>query len=164
MNEEWKKINGYNYSISNLGRAKNNKTNYVLKGSIGKNGYVYISLCDGKRESKHFYIHRLVCEAFLKNPDNKKCVNHKDYNKTNNNLENLEWVTSSENQYYNHKNGRKTETSNKRVGKFSLDGDLISSYDSVVEAAEKEGISKNCIYSVCRGARKTHLKFIWKYL
>jgi len=56
----------------------------------------YVTLCEN-RKKKNMYIHRLVAEAFIDNPENKKFVNHIDYNKSNNNIDNLEWVTASEN-------------------------------------------------------------------
>lgn len=98
------------------------------------------------------------------NGQNKKEVNHKDGNKENNNIENLEWVTSSENQKHRHSIGIKT-TSNKKVGKFTIDGKLIAEYNSIQEAANKENNGvRVSIDNVVHGKRKTLKGFIWKFL
>lgn len=84
------------YLIYDDGKVFNTKTQKFLKGSIGENGYQYFRLSlEGKK--KMFYVHRLVAEHFLDNPNNLPVVNHKDGNKLNNKVDNLEWVTYSEN-------------------------------------------------------------------
>lgn len=85
-----------NYEIYSNGDVINITTNKKLSGSIGEHGYKYYRLTsEGKKKMQ--YAHRLVAEAFLPNPDNLPVVNHKDGNKLNNAVENLEWVTYSEN-------------------------------------------------------------------
>lgn len=84
------------YKINKNGKVLSVKQNKILKGKIGIKGYVEISLSkEGKR--KYTTLHRLLAETFIKNEHNKKCVNHKDGNKLNNSLDNLEWCTYSEN-------------------------------------------------------------------
>lgn len=100
-----KQILGYrNYFIYDNGDVLNSATNKILKGSIGEHGYKYYRLSkDNKKQM--FYAHRLVAEYFLDNPDDLPVVNHKDGNKLNNNVTNLEWTTYSENTahaHYNH--------------------------------------------------------------
>jgi len=92
-----KKIDNYeNYLIDENGKIYNVKTKKYLKGSIGENGYLYYRLSkNGKK--KMYYAHRLVAEAFIPNSNNLPVVNHKDGNKLNNNVNNLEWVSYSEN-------------------------------------------------------------------
>ena len=88
-----------------------NKHNKILKSFISKNGYKSITLGNkAKKENKGFTIHRLVAETFIPNPDNKPFVNHKDRNKLNNNVDNLEWVTERENfcHWLNNENENKT--------------------------------------------------------
>ncbi len=108
MEEVWKVIKeAPNYSVSNLGRVKNNKTNYILKTQTSE-AYERISLkcIDGKQHTKR--VHRLVLEAFNPIPNmNKLVVNHKDGNHFNNKLENLEWMTQSENTKRTWERGRK---------------------------------------------------------
>ena len=96
------KIIGHeNYSVSNLGEVKNDSTGRILKQANHSHGYKNIQI--GKGNTK--YIHRLVAGAFIPNPENKPEVNHKDGNKQNNNVDNLEWVTSSENKQHAESNG-----------------------------------------------------------
>lgn len=107
--EEWRDIKGYEgkYQISNAGHVKSLLTWSVSKRKFepkermmcptsNGNGYLLITLSNrGKRKNK--YIHRLVAEAFIENPENKSSVNHKDYDRANNTVKNLEWVTVKEN-------------------------------------------------------------------
>ena len=94
--EEWKFINGSeNYKIYDHGNVKNIITNKMLKPRINNRGYNNVDLYNiGKRTKP---IHRLVAEAFLENPDDKRCVDHIDRNKLNNHISNLRYATDSEN-------------------------------------------------------------------
>ena len=97
MNEIWKDIVGYEgyYQVSNLGRVKNNSEK-IMKGHIIHNGYKRCTLWL-KKKPKHFLIHRLVAESFLKKINGYEFVNHIDGNKLNNNLINIEWCNRSMN-------------------------------------------------------------------
>ncbi len=103
MNEIWKSIEGYEglYEVSNLGNVRS--LNWHLTGTIRvlkprQNGYGYLSVILYKNgKMKKFYVHRLVASAFLPNPQNLPQVNHKDENKTNNSIENLEWCSCKDN-------------------------------------------------------------------
>lgn len=98
MIEVWKETPYENYYISNFGRFKG-RTNKILKQHIGKTGYYMINIYPNGRigKSKTLKIHRVVAEAFIPNSNNYPVVNHKDGNKLNNNVENLEWCTHSYN-------------------------------------------------------------------
>ncbi len=105
IEEVWKHYI-YIYSVSNLGKVRNDKTNKILKSHINNHGYSYITLSFGNRNKvKKRYVHRLVAYVFIPNPNNKPQVNHKDGNKMNNNLENLEWCTQRENTIHAYKTG-----------------------------------------------------------
>lgn len=116
MNKEWKNIKGYEqfYKISNYGEVKVKRRVvykviegelqpvYVTKEQIMKpfdngNGYLVVTLSDGKGNSKNYYVHRLVAETFLLNENNLPQVDHIDYDRKNNRVSNLRWVMASEN-------------------------------------------------------------------
>lgn len=160
----WKKIKGFsNYEVSKEGDVRNATTKYILKGRLSNSGYLQVSIKkDTTGRFINQYKHRLVAKHFVKNPKLKPHVNHKDGVKINNFYKNLEWVTPSENQVHRHSIGIR-KTSNRIVGKFK-DGELIAKYNSIVEAASKEGRPRASIDSVLAGHRKTLFGFEWRYL
>lgn len=96
MEEEWRKIEGYdNYLISNFGKVKNDNTKILLKTHI-KNGYCAVPLLRYNK-GKRYFIHRLIGNAFIQNPKNLPFINHKNQKRDDNRIENLEWVTNIEN-------------------------------------------------------------------
>ena len=99
--EKWKNVVGYEglYEVSDIGRVKNSRTNHILSPGISQ-GYYYVALYkDGARKNKQ--VHRLVAEVFIENKDNYPLINHKDENKKNNVVENIEWCTYLYNNTYN---------------------------------------------------------------
>ena len=86
------------YQISNTGKVRNKKTGLILKPKYNQKGYQYVNLSVDRHKSIKWYIHRLVGFHFIPNPENKPQVNHIDGNPSNNNVDNLEWVTNEENQ------------------------------------------------------------------
>lgn len=93
MEEIFKKIeNNENYSVSNLGRVRDDITGRFLKGTLHNKGYTQISL-----DGKHYLIHRLVAIAFILNPDNKSCIDHINSIKIDNRIDNIRWATGTEN-------------------------------------------------------------------
>ena len=118
-----KQINGYNnYYIYDNGDVLNISTNKILKGSIGENGYKYYRLSKDNNKTM-FYAHRLVAEHFLENPNFLPIVNHKDGNKLNNQLSNLEWVSCSENTKHAHDNNLIKQVSKREYYKEDLENE-----------------------------------------
>lgn len=124
--EEWRDIQGYEglYQVSNLGNVKKLNFTYIdtwgtgrkrtilehfVKANIGKMGYYMIDL-RFKNNRKRCYVHRLVAQAFIPNPNNYPCVNHKDENPLNNNVNNLEWCTYAYNNSYGTSRQRMVKT------------------------------------------------------
>lgn len=95
---EWKLIEGFDgiYSVSNYGEVRNNKTGRLMKQRKTEKGYLRVGLTNNGKP-KCMRVHRLVAQAFIPNPDDKPEVNHIDFNKENNCVNNLEWVTGKEN-------------------------------------------------------------------
>ena len=95
--EVFRSIDGYeNYTVSTFGKVKNTKTGKILKSRLNRGGYLIIDLYEDRVKKTH-KIHRLVANAFIDNQDEKECVDHKNNDKTNNNISNLRFATPKEN-------------------------------------------------------------------
>ena len=171
------------YQVSNLGRMIN--LNYrntgrakLMEPSDNGNGYLCVNLSKNK-ETKKCYVHRLVAETFLENPENKSEVNHIDEDKTNNFVflnedgsvdkekSNLEWSTPKDNCNHGTRNERsaKTRTNgklSKRVLQLSLSGDLIKEWESTREC-ERNGFDHSAVAKCCNGKQKSHKGFRFMY-
>lgn len=161
-NFKGKKINNFsNYLISKEGQVYSTKTNKIKIAEINQNGYCRIELLN-ENGKKKFYIHRLVAEVYIPNPNNYNQVNHKDLNKHNNNLDNLEWCSEAMNMQHNADN--KPENSRK-IFQFDLvdKTKIIGTYNSIKEASEKTNINNTSIIHCCSGKYKKAGKYIWKY-
>ena len=155
MEEIWKPIKGYeDYQVSNLGRIKslkNGKEKIMTPGVLRK-GYLGINLCKNGIQ-KPFKIHRLIAETFLDNPDNLPQVNHKDENKQNNRVDNLEWCDNTYNIRYSW---------SKPVGCYK-DGQLIKTYEAIQDAIQ-DGFQKSAICRCCKGKKKQYYGLEWAYI
>lgn len=160
MKETWKPVVGFEdrYKVSNFGRVKNYKRRLVLKQRLSVWGYPVVCLWDGSK--KHtMVVHRMVAKAFIKNPENRSDVNHKDCNKTNNFVKNLEWCTPLENSQHAVKNGKLDHFlgENHRNNKLTIQQvkDIKNEYAAGKtthrKLAAKYGVAKNSISNILNG-------------
>lgn len=150
-----------NYSVSDSGEIKNNTTNKILKQQI-QNGYCHCTLSI-KPKPKRCRVHRLVAQAFLDNPENKEFVNHKDGNRQNNCVDNLEWVTPSENTQHAVKTGLTTSRRCRPVIQYSMNGDKMMAFNSLADAERQTGVSYSKISAVCNRKRRSAGDYQWRY-
>lgn len=177
-NEEWRDVAGYEgrYQVSSMGRVKSLERKFInkigreryvkecfLKPGADRGGYLRVGLCDGEKR-KTFKVHRLVCEAFHENPDNKPQVNHINEIKTDNRASNLEWATARENSNFGTRNERLGKAQSKPVGQYTLDGDLIKAWQSTNEVQRQTGFSQGNISLAANGKYKQAYGYIWKYV
>ena len=110
MSEQWKPIKGYEgkYDVSNFGRVRSYyKGLHIKTQRINNCGYCYVKLYVKGKRQKMARVHRLVAEAFIPNPDNMSDVNHKDMNKLNNHVSNLEWTSHADNVKHSYDSGKR---------------------------------------------------------
>ena len=203
MEEIWKDIKGYEgkYKISNLGHilmlgAYSDGRKYkqgLKKTRVDKGGYEYVNLTNWEGKVETVKIHRLVAEAFIPNPENKPCIDHIDCNRTNNNVDNLRWVTYKENannpitrinlskalikvceseenrqkKRYVAKIQKNIEARRIKIIKpilqFDKNGIFISEFSSVTEAAQSVNGNVTSIIRNCKGKRPSAYGYIWRY-
>lgn len=195
MEEIWKDIEGYEgkYQVSNLGKVRSldRKTgNHPRKGKVlkpcaNRNGYLAVNLYNKNTNREARSIHRLVAQTFIANPDCKPEVNHKDGNKQNNRVSNLEWCTGSENKIHAHKTGLKPNRTkgsfkkgkenwmyqrrgkdnprSKTVIQYDKEMNKIAEYGSTCEAERETRICSTNIAKCCRARAKTAGGYIWRY-
>jgi hypothetical protein len=157
--EQYKVIAGFeNYMVSDMGNVKNTKTGRVLKARINPWGYRHVNLSRlGKLSTKD--VHRLVAETFLENKDGKKCVDHVDNNRLNNNLNNLRFATHTENNQnrqisLKNTSGYKGVNFNKKTNKWlahiSIDGksNYLGYFDTIEEAVKVRQLKANEIHGL----------------
>ena len=177
MKEQWKtavydgEIYEGLYKVSNLGRIlslnyRNTGKSELMNPSTNTDGYFKVSLRkNGKR--KTCYLHRLIAQTFIPNPENKSEVNHIDEDKTNNRVDNLEWKWHKDNINHGTHNERsaKTRTNgklSKRVLQLSLDGEFIREWESTQECG-RNGFCQVAVCLCCQGKRKTYKGFRFMY-
>ncbi len=170
----WSKIDGFeNYSVSDNGEVRNDKRDKLKAQRLNRYGYPITSIYkDGKAYTHR--VHRLVADAFVDNPENKPQVNHKDGDKTNNNAENLEWVTGSENMkhavrtglfypesasnsnFIGCMKGRKNPAVSEANSKPVRVVETGEEFKSIIACSKELGLSDRGICDVLNGRQKTH--------
>lgn len=159
--EEWKNITELNrdYSVSNYGRMKQSKNGFILTQKPHHNGYQSFKY---NKTGKSYYVHRFVAQYFIDENIKGKVINHKDFNKSNNNVNNLEIITHSQNTLHSIKNRHNI----KKVVHYDNEGNIITIYDDCAKACKALNVCHTSIYKCCQLERnhcgKNKLKF--KYL
>lgn len=185
MEEIWKSVLDFEclYEVSNFGRVKGidrivvrsdgkkrHIKEHIMKQRVGKCGYYYVCL---SKNGKHYMkrVHKIIANAFMLNQDNSLIINHKDEDKLNNSIENLEWCTYSYNAKYgtaisrmlDSRKNNKCCNSEKEVVQYTKDGVFVAEYRSVNEVEDKNGFKHSHISECCNGKLKQAYGFVWKF-
>lgn len=177
-NEEWRDIVGYEglYQVSNLGRVKSLErlvasprgliehiiTERILSIKVHKFGYLEVSL-HSKGKSKTYKVHRLVALSFIPNPNGLLEINHKDENKSNNIVDNLEWCTAKYNANYGNRNKKSSIGRSKGIIQYDLKKVIVAEYESLTKAGESVGGNPQGIFLCANNKIKKYKGYIWRY-
>lgn len=176
--EMWKPVKGYEglYEISSYGNVKSLNYNHTksiraIRRYYHNSGYLAVDLWKNRKE-KRYFVHRLVAENFIENPNNYNIVNHIDGNRLNNYFENLEWCTQQHNVKEAFRLGRRgsflgkfgeKHNRSKPVLQLDLEGNFIKQWSCGNEIQRKLGFSNSNINACCLGKRKTAYGYKWQY-
>ena len=160
---EWREVKEYNhYEVNQFGEIRHRIRKKILKPRIN-NGYQYVNFkINGK--NINFSVHRIVANAFIPNPNGYTEVNHKDYNRSNNCVDNLEWVSSSQNKYHAFLKEENKKSRGKAVNQYTKEGILIKTFDTITEAAQALGCCVAAISNCCLKRTKTSQGFLWSFV
>lgn len=177
--EKWKPVKDFEglYEVSDKGRVRSvprtiqrkgggtmTYKGKVLKPDVTKQGYLKVYLSKNSKK-KNCLVHRLVAEAFIPNPKGYEQVNHKNTDKADNAVSNLEWTTNLQNYVHAEKNGlRPANLRAKRVAQYTLDGKLVAEYESLSRCSKATGIKDSRIGDVCHGRRHTAHGYKFKFI
>ena len=161
---EWREVKEYsNYEVNQLGEIRHKKRQKILKPRDNNGGYQYVNFkINGK--NTNFAVHRIVANAFIPNPNGYTEVNHKDYNKKNNCVNNLEWVSSSQNKQHSYLKQENKKSRGKAVNQYTKEGTFLKTFDSVSDAAKELGCCVAAISNCCLGRTKTSQGFRWSFV
>ena len=172
MMVEWRKIPGWDYSVSSEGDVRHDATGYVLKPMMSNRGYARVALWH-KNKSTYKSVHRLVAQAFIDNPCNKEGVNHINGDKTDNRVSNLEWCTPRENSIHASRILGKRPSQEHCARSIRLAQDSIRKpvvcvetgivYRSVAEAAKAVGANCSGVSNALRGKSKSSGGYHWRW-
>lgn len=158
------------YLISDNGDVYSIRAKKILKKIDNGYGYCYVYLKNNEYRKK-MYLHRLVALHFIDNPENLPFVNHRDFNPRNNNVDNLEWCSPLYNSQYSAKAGhfkkddkwkQRIIDGKKKKGVIAIKDDKKLHFISVNDT-KKYGFQPACVCECCKGIRKKHKGFIWRY-
>lgn len=189
MDSQWRNVVGFEneYMISSNGEVYSILRKRLIKPKISPVGYLRVCLCRNG-EHRYTFVHRIVAEAFIPNPEGKPTVNHKNEIKTDNRAENLEWMTVKENNNYGTRNQRAREhtdykargidyyaiarkhdyrnmNNNQKTPVVQIDreGKAIKIYSGIGEAAREMNVSTAHIWECANNKRRTCKGYRWKY-
>ena len=147
-----KDIVGYEglYAVTSCGKVWSYRNERFLKPEDNGHGYLRVKLCKDRKEKKYM-IHRLVADAYIPNPDNLPQVDHIDEDRTNNCVNNLQWITNRDNCRKSH---------NKAILQYSLDGEFLREWSSATDVGREA--QANICYCL-KGKTKSAYGFVWKY-
>lgn len=178
--EVWKDVVGYEgrYKVSNYGRVKSlarsfkagflfiHRADFILKYNKSNLGYFRVFLFIGKNK-KMFSVHRLIALAFIPNPNNLPYINHKNEDKRDNRIENLEWCTAKYNTNYGTARERgiinRMRLYSKTICQYERNGKFIKKYDNLKNVTEIFGYDRHPISKVCNGHSYTAYGYVWRY-
>ena len=172
MAEEWKDVKGFEgiYQVSSLGRIKSFhrakkfhcKEEHILNPTLVNTGYYQVTLYGNKKRRKCL-VHALVAEAFLPNPEHLPYINHKDENRLNNAVDNLERCTVKYNNNYGTAMLRQMVTKGTPVSQYLVSGHLLATYASSGIASYFTGVKKHQIKDCLQGRCATGGGYVWRY-
>ena len=164
--ERWCPIKDYEvlYEVSDQGRVKSigYDKERILKTVRMPNGYLKVNLCKNG-ETKTFKVHRLVAKTFIPNPQNLPEVNHKDEDKENNSVQNLEWCDQKYNINYGTRTKRQAEKLSKPILQYTKYGVFVREWKSTHDVERNLGYFHSYISNCCNGRYKSAYNFIWKF-
>ena len=126
-------------------------------------GYERVGLCANGKQ-RYFLVHRIVAETFLKNPDGKPFINHKDENKSNNDVSNLEWCTTAENNQYGTRLARISASNKKKIKQIDCSGNVVRIWDSQTDAANALNLEIKNINACLKNRRKHCGGYEWRFV
>lgn len=158
-NEKWALIKDWeDYSISTYGRIKNNNTNKIKSTFLNNSGYSCVQLYKNGT-MKHFLVHRLVAETFIPNPNNLSDVNHKNEDKLNNCIYNLEWISHQKNCQYGNRNTKSIKKNSRPIICIETGEEFLNA----TEIKKKYGFDNSLIHKCCKGQYKQCYGYHWIY-
>lgn len=181
--EQWKQVDGFpHYEVSNFGRVRSFPQDGLVRGrktiryltGTSNQGYIRVSLSNGKLKKRE-YVHRLVANAFIDNPEHKRCINHKDNDRANNHSDNLEWCTHQENTDWMAAQGRNKRTqtwldhlhnAQKKGYKPVIATNVHSGkklYFDYLNAVREHGFQPSQVCACCKGRQQIHQGYKWEY-
>lgn len=167
VREIWKPIKGYEglYEVSNLGRVKSLSRQRVretiMKPEYNK-GYLRVTLSKDNHK-RHWFVHRLVAEAFIPNNNKLPYVNHINEDSTDNRSSNLEWCTHLYNLMYGTRRQKVIDKERKPVNQYTTDGVLVATHMSIQQASRTIGKNASAICDCCQNKQHIAYGYIWRY-